>query len=123
MNWLETQLKSWEPRHPSASIKRGLFPARTKRVELARAFAWFAPVTACLIFTLAVIGRETGPVALAGGQPLLAASLSNRILAARLPGVSGQIVENQVDRATLAWTTPHRSISSVGSMPFTISTN
>ena len=47
MNWLETQLKSWEPRRPSAKIERRLFPAPGRRAGLSRAFGWLAPA-ACV---------------------------------------------------------------------------
>ena len=55
MNLLETQLRSWRPRRPSAGLKRRLFSARPgARRERGLALGWLAPATACLLLTLAV---------------------------------------------------------------------
>jgi hypothetical protein len=55
MNSLETQLRSWRPRRPSAALKRRLFG-----ISLAPRAAWFlgplAPALACALLTLRIWG-------------------------------------------------------------------
>lgn len=57
MNPLEKQLHSWQPRRPSARLKRRLFG-----FSLAPRAAWIigslAPATACLLMTLGILGSH-----------------------------------------------------------------
>src|SRR5208283_4064166 len=89
MNWLETQLNSWEPRRPSARIKRRLFPTPSTRLKLAMAFNWLAPATVCMLLTLAVFKQENYiSAASPRHNPAVALMLSNQSFVAYLTGGS-----------------------------------
>src|ERR1017187_3530021 len=104
MNWLENQLKSWEPRRPSARIKRRLFPTPSARLEVARAFNWLPPPTVCLLRALAVFKQENSiSAASPRHDPAVAMMLSNQSSVAFLTGGSKQI-EHNVLPATFEWT-------------------
>jgi hypothetical protein len=59
MNSLETQLRSWRPRRPSARLKRRLFG-----MSLAPGAAWIvgslAPAAACVLLTLGIFNSHNG---------------------------------------------------------------
>ncbi|MBC8094469.1 MAG: hypothetical protein H7Y43_01535 [Akkermansiaceae bacterium] len=59
MNPLETQLRSWAPRPPSAKLKRTLF-AETAPLRPHAGFnwQWLAPAAACLLFALTVFNQH-----------------------------------------------------------------
>lgn len=119
MNWLETQLNSWEPRRPSARIKRQLFPTPSTRLEVAMAFNWLAPATVCMLLALAVFKQEN--YISAGSprhDPAVAMMLSNQSSVACLTGVSSQI-EHNVLPATFESTNRSGSTSTIGFTPFT----
>ena len=119
MNWLENQLKSWEPRRPSARIERRLFPTPSARLEVARAFNWLAPATVCLLLALAVFKQENNiSAALPRHDPAVAMMLSNQSSVAFLTGGSKQI-EHNVLPATFEWTNRSDSTSTIGFTPFT----
>ncbi|HUA64771.1 MAG TPA: hypothetical protein VME24_02915 [Alphaproteobacteria bacterium] len=72
MNSLETQLRSWRPRRPSAALKRRLFG-----ISLAPRAAWFlgplAPAAACALLIFGSrSGFPNGP-----GMPIVLASNLN----------------------------------------------
>jgi len=54
MNLPETQLRAWQPRRPSAGLKRRIFSARPVTPAPAVFLGWLAPVTACALLTLLV---------------------------------------------------------------------
>ena len=119
MNWLENQLKSWEPRRPSARIERRLFPTPSARLEVARAFNWLAPATVCLLLALAVFKQENNiSAALPRHDPAVAMMLSNQSSVAYLNGGSSQI-EHNVWPATFELTNRSGSTSTIGFTPFT----
>ena len=118
MNEIETQLRSWNLRQPSAKIERKLF-SRRRRVEAQRpavAFGWFAPVTAALLLACIVFNQHGGPAtAHATNGPLVAMILSNQSSAAYLPG-SFQSGQNIISANTFEWTNGSRSSSSIRSL-------
>ena len=119
MNWLETQLNSWEPRRPSARIKRRLFPKPSDRLELAMVFNWLAPATVCMLLTLAVFKQENYISAASPRyNPAVAMMLSNPSSVAYLTGGSSQIQHNILP-ATLEWTNRSDSTSTISFTPFT----
>lgn len=79
MNSLETQLPSWQPRRPSAGLKRRLFAGP---ISLMPRMAWFAgwlvPAAACALLTFSVFtsGNELGRSA--RPAPMMATLLSNQ---------------------------------------------
>jgi len=119
MNWLETQLNSWEPRRPSARIKRRLFPTPSNRLKVAMAFNWLAPATVCMLLALAVFKQENNiSAASPRHDPVVAMMLSNQSYVAYLTGGSSQI-EHNILPAIFESTNRSGSTSIIDSTPFT----
>ena len=124
MKLLETQLRSWTPRRPSARLERRIFGetpvesgARAWRAEAGRrrALRVLIPAAACLILTLAMLNQpdHTGASASAGQDAIMVLSLSNQSYAAYLPG-SFACEANRWD--TFRWTNGGASPSSAFSI-------
>ena len=114
-NPLETQLRSWTPRRPSAKLERTLFrhPPAAPRPD-GMAF-WLGPVTACLLFVCVILSQQS-PASFSSASrhdAFVAVILSNQSYAAYLPG-SFQQSANRLD--TFEWTNGGRSTSFVGSL-------
>lgn len=60
MKHLENQLHSWQPRRPSAKIKRRLFPSESAREAASLSLRWLAPMAACLVLALTVASKDPG---------------------------------------------------------------
>jgi hypothetical protein len=102
---LENQLRSWQPRRPSAGLERKLFAAPMQLApKLAWAFGSLAPVAACVLLTLSNFNSGSViPVNSAGRETLAALISSNQSCAANLPGgFRGQ--ENKVSAVIFDWT-------------------
>jgi hypothetical protein len=114
MDPLETQLRSWQPRRPSAKLKRQLFGATSQTVSKA---VWLlgslAPATACLLLTLSFFNSNNGISRVsARPEPLLAMILSNQNYTAYETGHS-QNRENNWSAITFDWTNRSGSTSSI----------
>jgi len=115
MNPLETQLRSWTPRRPSAELERKLFRRPSSPPRPAGMIFWLGPATACLLFVCVLFSQHSAanfsPVS--RQDALVAVASSNQSYAAYLPG-SFQRAANRVD--TFEWTNPGRSTSVMGSL-------
>jgi len=116
MNLLETQLRSWRPRRPSARLKWRLFasPARVMP-QMAWFLGWLAPATACALLTLSVFNSGNSlPGNTSRHEPMVAMMLSNRYAAY----VSGAFQSGQNDPPSVAldWTNRSGSASSMNSI-------
>jgi len=60
MNLLEMQLRSWEPRTPSADLKQRLFPSRANHPPVTAALRWLAPALTCAILAVVLVNQEAG---------------------------------------------------------------
>src|ERR1700679_2548857 len=82
INSLETQLRSWQPRRPSAGLDRRIFsaPAGLMR-KMAWAFGSLAPVTACALLTLSAFNSGNSGAS-PRQEPMTAMILSNQKYAA-----------------------------------------
>jgi hypothetical protein len=82
MDSLENRLRSWQPRRPSAKLKRRLFAAPASIMpKVAWLIGSLAPATACVLLTLSVFNPEnTGR--LLRHEPMTAMILSNQNYAA-----------------------------------------
>jgi hypothetical protein len=100
---LENQLRSWQPRRPSAGLRRKLFGVP---VNATRRVAWvlgsLAPAVACVLLSLAVFnsGNYNGS---AHSAPMLAMILSNQNYAAYASGNDGE-PQNSLFSVTFDWT-------------------
>ena len=117
-NSLEDRLHSWQPRRPSAGIRRRLFGAATRSVSKA---TWIlgslAPATACALLTLSFLNSGNG---LSAGsprpQPLLAMIVSNENYAA-YQAAGYQKEENNWSSITFDWTKANNLTSSISFTP------
>lgn len=133
MNDLETQLRLWTPRRPSARLEQRLFPAglaATAACQPAVAdqtlpanpapsslrFAFLVPATALLLIACAWLNQryDLARAQLGNSGPLVAMILSNQSAAAYLPG-SFDRQQNHLGN-TFEWTNGNGSPSSVPSL-------
>jgi hypothetical protein len=133
---LETQLRSWTPRRPSAELRTRLFggaaaidaaapgqgqgqgresgPGLTGSV-----LGWLAPATAVVLLAFVTLNprqADLSGVASSRQAPIVAVTFSNISFAAYLPG-SFVNDQNTVPPATFEWTNRGRSPSSMPSFP------
>jgi hypothetical protein len=100
---LETQLRSWTPRRPSAGLERRIFGGAGSAREVRALLRVLLPAAACLILTVAMLNppeRLITPAA-AGSEAITTLSLSNQSYAAYLPG-SFTCAANRLD--SFRWT-------------------
>jgi hypothetical protein len=116
MKALETQLRSWKPRRPSAKLEQKLFGRMELDPGVQALIRWLTPLAACAILTVTALNHpsETGERAAAEAAEILAMSLSNQHYASFLPG-SFQCEANRLD--TFGWTNGGRFPSSTLSIP------
>ena len=103
MDSLENRLRSWQPRRPSAKLKRRLFAAPASALPGA---AWLlgslAPATACVLLTFSAFNPEN-PRSLLGHEPLTAMIMSNQNYAAYAAD-NFRGTENRLSSVTFDWT-------------------
>jgi hypothetical protein len=118
MNLLETQLRSWRPRRPSAGLKRRLFVTPAHRVpQMAWFVGWLVPATACVLLTFLMFNSGTAiPGRSTRHNPMVATMLSNQsVLGPALESPwKGQ---NELSSVTFDWTNHSGSTSSMPSFP------
>jgi len=129
MREIETALRSWNLRRPSAAIEERLFAKeravaargqQTSEVQHATApfaFRWLVPATAGLLL-LCLVANPRGNQELSGstnGRPTVAMILSNQSAIPYLPG-SFKADQNNVPADTFEWTNLSASTSSIGSL-------
>jgi len=133
MNELETQLRSWVPRHPSAKLERKIFARRSPAAANRTAHAidaaandgpypsfrlsWLAPATLALLL-ICVLFNQHNIQALSGTSdagPMIAVALSNQSAAPWLPG-SFAHEQNSLPIETFEWTNDSGSTSSISSL-------
>ena len=120
MNLLETQLRSWQPRRPSARLKRRLFatPARVMP-QMAWFVGWLAPATACALLTLLFFNSGNGlPAGSSSRGTMVAMILSNQNYAA-YASEGSQNVQNRLSNVTFDSTNRGTSSSIIRFTPFT----
>ena len=113
MKSLETRLRSWRPRRPSATLKWRIFAGQIVSLPRLLKFAgWLTPATACLLLALLSLNSENG-IAPDGSRPLsLAGLMSNQSYAVYL--TSRQSVQNNLSAVTFDWTNRSDSGSPIG---------
>jgi hypothetical protein len=117
MKSLETRLRSWRPRRPSATLKWRLFLARAASAPRMLKFAgWLTPATACVL--LAILSLNSENVVSTGGLPALSlpAMMSNQSYA--VYATSRQSVQNNLSVFTFDWTNRNGLGSTMRFAPF-----
>jgi len=87
MQVLETQLRAWAPRRPSAKLKQRLFGSGRTAAPSVFSLNWLAPATAALLVMTMLFNQRHCASFITAGQsaPLVAMILSNQNAAASLP--------------------------------------
>jgi hypothetical protein len=112
---LETRLRSWRPRRPSAKLERRLFGAPLNFMpKLAWLVGSLAPAAACLLLTLSIFspGNSGNPLR---HDPMVAMILSNQNYAAYAAD-NFRGAQNNLSAVTFEWT--NRSVSPSSMAPF-----
>ena len=103
MNHLENRLRSWQPRRPSAKIKRRLFPTASAREAASLSLRWLAPAAACLVLALTVASKDPGLSAGPSREAMMGLISSNLNFTNILPK-SDSPGRNRVLPASFEWT-------------------
>jgi hypothetical protein len=118
MNSLEAQLHSWQPRHPSAALKRQLFATPASFApKMAWFLGWLVPATACALLTFSIldsgnaISGRLSPV-----EPMVTTMLSNQGFRVPAPDSSWK-GQNCLSSVIFDWTNRSGSTSSITSFP------
>ena len=113
MKSLETRLRSWRPRRPSATLRWRLFLARAAQGALVagvprmmRVAGWLTPATACALLALLILNSENAAPAAGHRQPSIMAMMSNQSYA--VSATSRQSVQNNLSVFTFDWTNRSR---------------
>ena len=129
MNELETQLRMWAPRRPSAALRAKIFVSPTEiqstpASERAMAesappsfrLSWLPPVAVCVV-AMCVLFVQRNPVISASGDsgPMMAVIMSNHSASAYLPAAT-LAGRNGLPADTFEWTNRSGSTSSIGSL-------
>jgi len=116
MKSLESRLRAWRPRRPSATLKWRLFLARAAGVpRMIRVAGWLTPATACALLTLLVLNSENAAPASGHGQPFNLAMISNQDYA--VYATSRQSAQNNLSIFTFDWTNGSSSGSTLRFTP------
>jgi hypothetical protein len=118
MNTLETQLRSWQPRRPSAALERQLFATPVSLMpKMAWFVGWLVPATACALLTFSIFNSGN---AISGQsfrrEPMVATMLSNQSYLVLAPD-SLRKGQNDLSSVTFDWTNRSGSTSSIPSFP------
>jgi hypothetical protein len=114
LNELETQLRSWVPRRPSARLRRRLFRRPLPDEERVPSFrlSWLPPATAGLLLLCVLFNQHSSQaISSAGAGSITADALSNQIVGPWLPG-SFSREHNGLPTGTFEWTNGSSGISS-----------
>ena len=129
MNELETQLRSWVPRRPSARFeKRWVGAQRATAMAIAAPdileeqapvfrFRWLVPATAALVLLCVLFNQREGRdvVGSTNSGPFVAMILSNHSVAAYMPNSEAR-EQNRPPADTFEWTNGNGSTSSIRSL-------
>jgi hypothetical protein len=114
-NLLETRLRSWQPRRPSAKLKHRIFltPADASHRLLVQSLRCLAPAAAAVLTALAAF-TQGGAVAGGASRHVLLTGMMGSNQVECLP-LDYQQDHNRIARITFDWTNRSESTSSIGS--------
>jgi hypothetical protein len=113
MNQLENRLHSWQPRRPSESIKRHLYPTASAREAASLSLRWLAPVAACLLLALTIASEETNLSANSARSDAMVGLISSNLSLTNILPHSDTPGRNGVSPASFEWTNRSGSSSSI----------
>lgn len=103
MKSLENRLRCWQPRRPSAGLKRRIFGARIFNLPRLAKFAGFAtPAMACAVLAFSVLNSENSLSTGLAVLPSVTAMISNQDYAVCV--ASRQSEQNNLCAFTFDWT-------------------
>jgi hypothetical protein len=115
-NLTENQLRSWQPRRPSAGLEQQIFSrARTGmsfRIEITWAFRLLAPAAACLLVAVSVLHQNSNLAREQYGSGPMTDMPASNVLA--LLTVDYHQPHNDFSALTFEWTKRSSSTSSIG---------
>jgi len=117
MKHLENQLRSWQPRRPSAKLKRRLFPTRSAREAASLSLRWLAPAAACLILALTVASRDPGLSASSTRREAVMGLISSNLNFTNILPKSDSPARNGILPASFEWTNLSGITSSISPLP------
>lgn len=112
MNRLESQLRSWQPRRPSAGIERRLYPAAGPGA-VALTLRWLAPCAACLLLALTIASQEPTLSANSARRSAMVGLISNTLSYTNLLPGGDTAGRNAISPANFEWTNPNGFTSSI----------
>lgn len=104
LNHLENQLRSWQPRRPSAKIKRRLFPTHSAREAASLSLRWLAPAAACLVLALTVASKDPGLSATSARREAMMGLISSNLSYTNILPKSDSPGRNGILPASFEWT-------------------
>jgi hypothetical protein len=104
MKMLENQLHSWQPRRPSARIKRRLFPAASSSEFTGLSLRWLAPAAACLMLALTIASQQPGLSASSARQQAMMGLMSNNLSYTNLLPENDNAGHNRISSTSFEWT-------------------
>jgi len=118
MNSLEMQLRSWQPRRPSAGLKRRVFAEPIGLMpKMAWLVGWLVPATACALLTFSVFTSGNGISRRSSSrEPMMATILSNRSYLVPAPDMLPR-GQNELSSVTFDLTNRSGSTSSITAFP------
>jgi hypothetical protein len=119
MNLPETRLRSWQPRRPSAGLKRRIFSAQPGTPETVAFLGWLAPATACALLTLLVFNSSNALPSNSSSHGMTVAMILSNQNCAAYASDGSQNVQNRLSGVTFDWTNRGASSSSMCFTPFT----
>jgi len=130
MNELETQLRMWAPRRPSAALKQRIFASRdqapatcsrddrpeTESSPTSFRLSWLAPVAVCVVAMCALFVQRNPVISASGDSgPMMAVIMSNHSASAYSPAAT-LAGRNGLPADTFEWTNRSGSTSSIRSL-------
>jgi hypothetical protein len=112
---LESQLRSWKLRQPSARLRHRIFTAPLRKLEINLAVRWLAPAAACLLLAVATFHQHTGiPTGSSYNTATLAVLTNSQGVISYVNRDTGS-PRNSSSSVTFDWTNRNGSTSSIGS--------
>ena len=118
MNPLETQLRSWQPRRPSAALERHLFAAPASLMpKMAWLVGWLVPATACALLTFSIFNSGNAISGQSFRRGPMVTTMSGHQGCLELAPDSLQKGQNDLFTITFDWTNRSGFTSSIPSFP------
>jgi hypothetical protein len=113
MKILENKLHSWQPRRPSARIKRRLFPSASSGEVTGLSLRWLAPATACLMLALTMASQQPGLSSSSARKQAIMGLISSNLSYTNFLPENENSGHNRISTTSFEWTNLSGSSSSI----------